>query len=172
MPCRLQKTNMSSDNTLSAEILAEDVKGHRGMLILDCRSQPDFTRSHVKGAISIFLPSLMLRRLKSGKLNVGCIIQNNEAKDKFNRQWKTQTIILYDEKPDPATASPTSVIGLLYKKLKQDGAKVVFLQGLYEFMPVILLLRKWNEKKIENEISFIQLGYLIYNVDYINWILK
>ncbi|XP_060555231.1 dual specificity protein phosphatase 7-like [Ruditapes philippinarum] len=129
MPCRLMKTNMSSDNTISAEILAEDVKGHRGMLILDCRSQSDFTRSHVKGAISIFLPSLMLRRLKSGKLNVGCIIQNNEAKDKFNRQWKTQTIVLYDDKTEPATASPTSVIGLLYKKLKQDGAKVMFLQG-------------------------------------------
>lgn len=130
MPCQAIKTKMSSDNTITAETLMEDMKGHRGMLILDCRSQADFTRSHIKGAISIFLPSLMLRRLKAGKLNVGCIIQNNEAKDKFNRSWRTQTIVLYDEKPEPATASPTSVIGLLYKKLKQDGAKAVFLQGL------------------------------------------
>lgn len=121
---------MSSDNTISAKTLMEDVKGHRGMLVLDCRSQAEFSRLHVKGAISIFLPSLMLRRLKTGKLNLGCIIQNNEAKDRFNRLWKTQTIALYDEKPDPATSSPTSVIGLLYKKLKQDGAKAVFLQGV------------------------------------------
>lgn len=132
MPCQVIKTKMSSDNTITAETLVEDIKGHRGMLILDCRSQADFTRSHIKGAISIFLPSLMLRRLKAGKLNVGCIIQNNEAKDKFNRSWRTQTIVLYDEKPEPATASPTSVIGLLYKKLKQDSAKAVFLQGLYK----------------------------------------
>lgn len=129
MPCQLLDKNMSSDNMISAEVIVEDVKGHRGMLILDCRPQSDFTRSHIKGAISIFLPSLMLRRLKAGKLNVGCIIQNNDAKEKFSRLWKSHTIILYDEKPDPATASPTSVIGLLYKKLKQDGAKVVFLQG-------------------------------------------
>jgi 3-mercaptopyruvate sulfurtransferase SseA len=133
MPCQIVKIKMSSDNTVSAQAVVDDVKGHRGMLILDCRSQTDYTKSHIKGAISIFLPSLMLRRLKAGKLNIGCIIQNNEAKDKFNRMWKTQTVVLYDEKPDPATASPTSVIGLLYKKLKQDGAKAVFLQGLLSF---------------------------------------
>lgn len=129
MPCQQLKTKMSSDNTISADTLVEDVKGHRGMLILDCRSQADFSKSHIKGAVSIFLPSLMLRRLKAGKLNMSCIIQNNDAKEKFSRMWKTSTIVLYDEKPDPATASPTSVIGLLYKKLKQDGAKAVFLNG-------------------------------------------
>lgn len=123
---------MSSDSTIQAELLADDIKGHKSMLVLDCRSQNDFNKSHIKGAISIFLPSLMLRRLKAGKLNVGCIIQNNEAKEKFSRLWKTQTIVLYDEKPDPATVSPTSVIGLLFKKLKQDGGRVVFLQGGYQ----------------------------------------
>ena len=120
---------MSSDSTIKAEAVADDVKGHKCMLVLDCRSQNDYNQSHIKGAISIFLPSLMLRRLKAGKLNIGCIIQNNEAKEKFSGMWKTQTTVLYDEKPEPAAVSPTSVIGLLYKKLKQDGARVVFLQG-------------------------------------------
>lgn len=129
MPCQVFGRTMSSDSTICAENVADDVKGHKCFIVLDCRSQNDYNKSHIKGAISIFLPSLMLRRLKAGKLNIACIIQNNEAKEKFSRLWKTQTIVLYDEKPDPAAASPTSVIGLLFKKLKQDGARPVFLQG-------------------------------------------
>lgn len=133
MPCQVYGRTMSSDSTIRAEVLADDVKGHKCMLVLDCRAQNDYNKSHIKGAISIFLPSLMMRRLKAGKLNIGCIIQNNEAKEKFSRMWKTQTTVLYDEKPEPAAVSPTSVIGLLYKKLKQDGARVVFLQGKYSY---------------------------------------
>jgi len=129
MPCILMNRSMSSDTTFFAQDLVSDLKGHKNILVLDCRPQNEFTQSHIKGAIAIFLPTLMLRRLKAGKLNIACIIQNNEAKDRFSRMWKTHTIVLYDEKQDPATASPTSVIGLLFKKLKQDGANVHFLEG-------------------------------------------
>ena len=105
------------------------MKGSKSLLVLDCRSQADFTRSHIKGAVSVFLPSLMLRRLKAGKLNIGCIIQNNEAKDKFTRLSKTQPVVLYDEKAEPGSSSPTSVINLLFKKLRQDSAKPIYLTG-------------------------------------------
>jgi len=129
MPTLIINRNMSSDTRFPAELLAEDMKGQKSVLVLDCRSQAEFSRSHIQGAISIFLPSLMLRRLKTGKLNIGCIIQNNEAKEKFTRLWKTQPIVLYDEKQDPGSCSPTSVIGLIFKRLKQDGAKPMFLIG-------------------------------------------
>ncbi|KAH3819225.1 hypothetical protein DPMN_120959 [Dreissena polymorpha] len=120
---------MTSVNSINAEDLVKDIRDNNSFLIFDCRAQSDFARSHIKGAISIFLPSLMLRRLKTGKLNIQCVIQNNEAKDKFSRLWETHPIALYDEKTDPATSSPTSVIGLLFKKLKQDGAHPVFVKG-------------------------------------------
>ena len=118
---------MSSESSISPDTLMKDVKGSKNMLLLDCRPQTDYSRSHVKGAISVFLPSLMMRRLKAGKLNLSCIIQNNEAKDKFNRSWKTHPVVLYDDnKTDP---TPTSVVGLLAKKFKQEGSNPLTLIG-------------------------------------------
>ena len=118
---------MTSESSILPDTLVEDVRGAKNMLILDCRPQTDFARSHIKGAISVFLPSLMLRRLKAGKLNLSCIIQNNEAKDKFNRSWKTHPVVLYDE--SKAEPSPTSVVGLLAKKFKQEGSSPLSLIG-------------------------------------------
>lgn len=118
---------MTSESSIQPDSLVVDVRGAKNMLILDCRPQTDFVRSHIKGAISVFLPSLMLRRLKAGKLNLSCIIQNNEAKDKFNRSWKTHPVVLYDDsKTEP---SPTSVVGLLAKKFKQEGSNPLSLIG-------------------------------------------
>lgn len=118
---------MTSESSIKPDSLAEDVRVTKSMLILDCRPQTDFARSHIKGAISVFLPSLMLRRLKAGKLNLSCIIQNNEAKDKFNRSWKTHPVVLYDDSKSEPTA--TSVVGLLAKKFKQEGASPLMLTG-------------------------------------------
>lgn len=129
MPCNIINKNMSGESSLPPDSLADDVQGPKTFLLLDCRTQTEYSKSHIKGAISIFLPSLMLRRLKAMKLNIMCIIQNNEAKERFNRHWRTRPVVLYDENVDAQNSTPTSIISLLFKKLKQDGAKPFILSG-------------------------------------------
>ena len=99
------------------------------ILVLDCRSPNDFNSSHISGAIHVALPTIMLRRLKNGTLPVASVIKCNEGKEKFNSQYKTGTLVLYDQDSSSISANSTTVIGLLLKKLKEDGCRVRLLEG-------------------------------------------
>lgn len=104
-------------------------KNAKSLLLIDCRSQSEFSRSHIRGAINIFLPTLMLKRLKRGNLNIASAIQNNEGKEKFTKHFKTATIVLYDECSTDLNVNPCSIINLLIKKLRSDGSRASFLLG-------------------------------------------
>ena len=99
------------------------------ILVVDCRSPNDFNSSHISGAIHVALPTIMLRRLKNGTLPVASVIKCNEGKEKFNSQYKTGTLVLYDQDSSSISANSTTVIGLLLKKLKEDGCRVRLLEG-------------------------------------------
>lgn len=135
MPCREPLTIMSTNELgeyCSPEQLRDQLKtskSAKSLLVIDCRSQSEFARSHIRGAINIFLPSLMLKRLKRGNLNISSVIQNNEAKEKFTKNFKSATIVLYDDCSTDMHANPSSVINLLLKKLKGDGSATTFLLG-------------------------------------------
>ncbi|KAK3595636.1 hypothetical protein CHS0354_009603 [Potamilus streckersoni] len=133
MPCCRCSVRMSVEDCISPEKLKDELLTGDSLLVLDCRSQAEFSRCHVKGAINVTLPSLMLRRLKAGKLTVACIFQNNEAKDKFQSLSKTRLIVLYDDSDAAPQGNPSSVVALLYKKLKQEGCRPSFLEGGYPF---------------------------------------
>lgn len=129
MPCREIVMKMSGD-FCSPEWLKENLRAGEKVLLIDCRPQNDYVRSHVQGAINVSLPNLMLRRLKKGNLKISCLIQNNEAKDTFNRVWKSHKIVIYDECTTDPNSNPSNVVDLLMKKLRQDGASVSCLEGL------------------------------------------
>lgn len=135
MPCKdvfiKDMTTELGDYCCPDRLRDEISKNSKSLQIIDCRSQSEFTRSHVRGAINITLPSLMLKRLKRGNLNICSVIQNNEAKERFSRYSKTATIVLYDECSTELHANPASVINLLVKKLRQDGCRASFLLGEY-----------------------------------------
>lgn len=131
MPCVESLLNMAGDY-ISPQRLSEKVRNGE-LIMLDCRVQSEFARSHITGAMNITLPSLMLRRLKKGNLKIQCIIQNQDAKEKFNRLSKSNEndneIILYDDCPCDVNSNPSTTVDLLQKKLQQDGAKTCILQG-------------------------------------------
>ncbi|BFZ10652.1 hypothetical protein BsWGS_13691 [Bradybaena similaris] len=133
MPCKdvfiKDMTTELGDYCCPDRLRDEISKNSKSLQIIDCRSQSEFTRSHVRGAINITLPSLMLKRLKRGNLNICSVIQNNEAKERFSKYSKTATIVLYDECSTELNANPASVINLLVKKLRQDGCRASFLLG-------------------------------------------
>ncbi|XP_061178943.1 dual specificity protein phosphatase 7-like [Saccostrea echinata] len=128
MPC-IERVMKMSGEFCSPEWLRESLRAGEKVLLMDCRPQNDYVRSHIKGAINVTLPNLMLRRLKKGNLKISCLIQNNEAKETFNRLWKTHKIVIYDECTTDSNSNPSSVVDLLMKKLRQDGANVSCLTG-------------------------------------------
>lgn len=124
----------------SPERLIEGLRVGEKVVLLDCRPQNDFVRSHIQGAINISLPNLMLRRLRKGNLKTSCLIQNNEAKETFNRLWKSHKIVIYDDCTTDTNSNPSNVVDLLMKKLRQDGANVSCLEGAWRFFSFIIYL--------------------------------
>lgn len=146
MPC-LGSILSTMSEMYRPETLHGDLCAKERLLLLDCRSCGDYSKSHIVGAVNVTLPSLMLKRLKKGTLNISCVIQNNEAKEKFNKNYKTHLLVLYDECSTDLNANPSGVLSLLVKKLKDDGCRVKFLLGkfialrLFYIPPVLWYVR-------------------------------
>ncbi|XP_053325919.1 dual specificity protein phosphatase 7 [Spea bombifrons] len=118
----------------SAEWLQEELlAGGSSLLLLDCRPQERYQSSHIEAAISVTIPSLMLRRLKKGNLSIRSVIPNDRDKDRFARRCKADTVLLYDESTQDwqENNSASSVLALLLHKLREDGCKAYYLKGGY-----------------------------------------
>ncbi|XP_062914456.1 dual specificity protein phosphatase 6 [Mobula hypostoma] len=106
-------------------------RGSDSLLLMDCRAHELYESSHIEAAISVAIPGLMLRRLRKGNFPVKSLISNNEDKERFARRCKTDIILLYDESSAEwnENLNTTSVLGLLLRKLKDEGCKVFCLEG-------------------------------------------
>ncbi|XP_057560490.1 dual specificity protein phosphatase 7 isoform X5 [Hippopotamus amphibius kiboko] len=118
----------------SAEWLQEELEARGGasLLLLDCRPHELFESSHIETAINLAIPGLMLRRLRKGNLPIRSIIPNHADKERFATRCKAATVLLYDEATaewQPEPGAPTSVLGLLLQKLRDDGCQAYYLQG-------------------------------------------
>uniref|UniRef100_A0A8C4SEF3 Dual specificity protein phosphatase n=1 Tax=Erpetoichthys calabaricus TaxID=27687 RepID=A0A8C4SEF3_ERPCA len=105
--------------------------GNDSLLVMDCRAPELYDSSHVETAINVAIPSLMLRRLKKGNLPLKSLLANGEDKERFARRCKTDTIVLYDEYSSEwnENVDGGSVLGLLLRRLKDEGYKAFYLEG-------------------------------------------
>ncbi|XP_006006464.1 dual specificity protein phosphatase 6 [Latimeria chalumnae] len=101
------------------------------LLVMDCRSQEVYESSHIESAINVAIPSIMLRRLKKGNLPMRSLLSNGEDREKFARRCCSDTIVLYDENSSDwnENIDGDTVLGLLLKRLKDDGCKAFYLEG-------------------------------------------
>lgn len=76
-----------------------------GVLVLDCRSLAEYRAGHIVGAIHLMIPTLMLRRLRTGCLPVESVINCQDARERFSRHWKTKTIVLHSDTEDAGGSS-------------------------------------------------------------------
>lgn len=122
--------------------LREQLDSRReSLLLMDCRPQELYDSSHVETAINVAIPSLMLRRLKKGNLPVRALLSNGEDRERFVRRCKTDTIVLYDEcsREFNENVDGGSVLGLLLKRMKDEGYKAFYLEGK------TALIIRWNK---------------------------
>lgn len=105
--------------------------GNERLLLMDCRPQELYESSHIESAINVAIPGIMLRRLQKGNLPVRALFTRSEDRDRFTRRCGTDTVVLYDESSSDwnENTGGESVLGLLLKKLKDEGCRAFYLEG-------------------------------------------
>lgn len=106
--------------------------GNEKLLLMDCRPQELYESSHIESAINVAIPGIMLRRLQKGNLPVRALFTSGEDRDRFTRRCGTDTVVLYDESSSDwnENTGGESVLGLLLKKLKDEGCRAFYLEGM------------------------------------------
>lgn len=111
--------------------------GNERLLLMDCRPQELYESSHIESAINVAIPGIMLRRLQKGNLPVRALFTRGEDRDRFTRRCGTDTVVLYDESSSDwnENTGGESVLGLLLKKLKDEGCRAFYLEGMCRGSP-------------------------------------
>lgn len=104
------------------------------LVILDCRSSNEYGESHIRDAVNFSIPSIMLRRLAAGKIDLLSTIKCRELKNKISSAYKDNLFVLYNDLSDVQLNQNDSTLGVLLRRLTQDGCRVVCLEGRSLFL--------------------------------------
>lgn len=103
------------------------------IVILDCRSSIEYGDCHIREAVNFSIPSIMLRRLAAGKIDLASTIKCRDLKQKICSTYKENLFILYNDLSGVQQHQADSVLNVLLRRLTQDGCRVVCLKGLSIF---------------------------------------
>ncbi|TMW50679.1 hypothetical protein DOY81_004247 [Sarcophaga bullata] len=78
----------------SSTSLRDDAKD---LIILDCRSSNEFSECHIRSAVNFSIPSIMLRRLAAGKIDLLSTIKSPDLKERIQSSYKVSLFVLYNE---------------------------------------------------------------------------
>lgn len=115
---------VSNEGLLS--LLRNDSKN---IVILDCRSSNEYGESHIRDAVNFSIPSIMLRRLAAGKIDLASTIKCRELKNKICNTYKENLFVLYNDLSGVQHYQSDSVLSVLLRRLTQDGCRVACLEG-------------------------------------------
>ncbi|KAI4481883.1 hypothetical protein M0802_013871 [Mischocyttarus mexicanus] len=125
-----------ADNPIGPDWLFRELRSQDGtnrLLILDCRAHSDFLEAHIRGSVSLAIPSIMLRRLAAGKVDlistIRCLDLRNRVEvflhgDKNRRG----TFVLIGDSTDPI-GHQGETIQVLNRRLRSNGGSVAILVG-------------------------------------------
>uniref|UniRef100_A0A8C2YNP7 Dual specificity protein phosphatase n=1 Tax=Chinchilla lanigera TaxID=34839 RepID=A0A8C2YNP7_CHILA len=98
------------------------------LLLLDCRSRELYESARISGALSVALPTLLLRRLRRGSLSVRALLPGPPLQPP-----PPATVLLYDQSAGAGAEAEEweaeSVLGILLQKLREEGYLAYYLQG-------------------------------------------
>lgn len=118
----------SKTEHVSRDWLYRELRSNPGrLIILDCRSSNEFGESHIRQAVNFSIPSIMLRRLAAGKIDLASTVRSRELKERIVNALKENVFVLYGDSSPPEKGNDT--ICILSKRLAQDGCRVVCLEG-------------------------------------------
>ncbi|XP_044753553.1 dual specificity protein phosphatase Mpk3 [Coccinella septempunctata] len=100
----------------------------KNIVILDCRSSNEYTECHIRDSVNFSIPSIMLRRLAAGKIELASTIKCRDLKQKICKTYKENLFILYNDVPGVQQHQTDSVLNVLLRRLTQDGCRVACLE--------------------------------------------
>lgn len=126
---------------ITKECLLHELRANPSRLvILDCRSSNEFSESHIRNAVNFSIPSIMLRRLAAGKIDLISTIKCRDLKEKIMNAYKENLFVVYgdsyvtDERfRENGNFTAGDTINVVTKRLLQDGCRVVCLEGRLYF---------------------------------------
>lgn len=103
------------------------------LVTLDCRSSHEYAESHIRHAVNFSIPSIMLRRLGAGKIDLASTIKCRDLRDRITSAYKDNVFVVY------ADDAPGDTLQVVARRLKQDGCQVVCLEGEYRGLALQVL---------------------------------
>lgn len=106
-------------NSLISELrsCSSNSPNKKEIIILDCRSANDYAANHIKQSANISIPTIMLRRLKEGKIDLFSTIKCKDLKNRILGMDIQTVFVLYHN--SPAQSSP-DIIQILSRKLMAE----------------------------------------------------
>jgi dual specificity MAP kinase phosphatase len=99
-------------------------------VLLDCRSSIEYSECHVRSAVNLSIPSIMLRRLAAGKIDLVSTIKCRELKAKISDALKENLFVVYGDCVNADNQQLyNETLEILTRRLKQDGCQVACLNG-------------------------------------------
>lgn len=131
MPDSAMGEDLLGPEWLFGELRSQD--GPNKLLILDCRAHSDFSDAHIRGSVPLTIPSIMLRRLAAGKVDllstIRCLDLRNRVEmflcGDVNRRG---TFVLIGDAADSA-GHQGETLQVLSRRLKSSGGNVATLIG-------------------------------------------
>lgn len=91
--------------SISASSSLRDAKD---LIILDCRSSNEYSECHIRSAVNFSIPSIMLRRLAAGKIDLLSTIKSPDLKERIQNGYKVSLFVLYNDVGGLQTSSSNS----------------------------------------------------------------
>jgi dual specificity MAP kinase phosphatase len=95
------------------------------VIILDCQNPSEFHEAHIRGALNITFPSIMVRRIAAGKIDL--FDKSKELKAKMANT--KMTFVVYDSHVPGGGTELSDLVSMVAKKLAQNGCRVATLKG-------------------------------------------
>lgn len=116
---------------LFRELRSQD--GPSKLLILDCRAHSDFSEAHIRGSVPLAIPSIMLRRLAAGKVDLLSTIRCLDLRNRVEvflcgDENSRGTFVLIGDSTDPA-GHQGETIQVLSRRLRSSGGCVAILMS-------------------------------------------
>uniref|UniRef100_A0A1B6BWD5 Dual specificity protein phosphatase n=1 Tax=Clastoptera arizonana TaxID=38151 RepID=A0A1B6BWD5_9HEMI len=107
------------------------------LIILDCRSSNEFGESHIRQAVNFSIPSIMLRRLAAGKIDLISTVKCRDLKAKITNAYKESLFVVYSdlcisELRIQGNFTQSDTMHILAKRLQQDGCQVMCLEDGFD----------------------------------------
>lgn len=102
----------------------------QSLIVLDCRSSNEFQEGHIRSAVNFSIPSLILKRLATGKIDVTSTIKCRDLKQRIQNAYNDSLFVLYTETiPRVASATTTQSASTMTAAASANNSNNEFIGG-------------------------------------------